>query len=97
MDLSSEQIDDLRELASSRHVSADVALRARIVLWSAEGPQQGLAIIDALAGYHLLPSIRGDLLGRTAGAREEFVRAAGLARNERERQLLLGRAAACET
>ncbi len=37
MDLSSEQMDDLRELMSSRHVSADVALRARIVLWSAEG------------------------------------------------------------
>ncbi|MGP3999024.1 hypothetical protein [Streptomyces sp. 8N706] len=37
MDLSSEQIDDLREVAGSRHVSADVALRARIALWSAEG------------------------------------------------------------
>jgi transposase len=37
MDLSSEQMDDLRELATSRHVSADVALRARIVLWSAAG------------------------------------------------------------
>lgn len=37
MELSSEQIADLREVANARHVSADVALRARIVLWSGEG------------------------------------------------------------
>lgn len=64
------------------------------------GPAEGLAVIDAVAtepalhDYHLLPSVRGDLLarlGRTAEAREEFVRAAGLARNERERELLHGK------
>ena len=68
----------------------------------AEGPGPALAIVDALTDepalrdYHLLPSVRGDLLarlGRTTEARAEFERAAGLARNERERELLLRRAA----
>ena len=67
----------------------------------AEGPGPALEIVDGLAAepalhdYHLLPSVRGDLLlrlGRTEEARAEFVRAAELARNERERELLLGRA-----
>lgn len=66
----------------------------------AQGPAEGLELVDALAAepalrdYHLLPSVRGDLLarlGRTAEAREEFARAAGLARNERERELLRGK------
>jgi predicted RNA polymerase sigma factor len=51
-----------------------------------------------LATYHLLPSVRGDLLaklGHFDEARTEFERAAALTRNERERTLLLGRAAAC--
>jgi predicted RNA polymerase sigma factor len=70
----------------------------------AEGPAAGLALVDALAGepalrdYHLLPSVRGDLLerlGRREEARAEFERAASLTRNERERELLLGRAEAC--
>jgi RNA polymerase sigma factor (sigma-70 family) len=70
------------------------------------GPAAGLAIVDALAGepalasYHLLPSVRGDLLfrlGRRAEARPEFERAAALTRNARERKLLLDRAAACAT
>jgi RNA polymerase sigma factor (sigma-70 family) len=68
------------------------------------GPAAGLRIVEALvpepalAGYHLLPSVRGDLLfklGRHDEARAEFGRAAALARNARERKLLLDRAAAC--
>ena len=68
------------------------------------GPAAGLEIVDALASepalqdYHLLPSVRGDLmakLGRFGEARAEFERAASLTRNTRERDLLLGRAAAC--
>jgi len=68
------------------------------------GPAAGLALVDeltaepALQGYHLLPSVRGDLLaklGRFEEARVEFERAAALTRNERERELLLRRAAAC--
>ena len=67
------------------------------------GPAVGLALLDAnltdhpsLAGYHLLPSVRGDFLkklGRNDEARAEFERAAALTRNERERRLLLDRAA----
>jgi RNA polymerase sigma-70 factor, ECF subfamily len=52
----------------------------------------------ALENYHLLPSVRGDLLkklGRLDEARTEFERAAALTRNARERQLLLARARAC--
>jgi predicted RNA polymerase sigma factor len=51
-----------------------------------------------LKNYHLLPSVRGDLLaklGRSGEARREFERAASLTRNARERELLLKRAAAC--
>jgi len=68
------------------------------------GPVAGLAIVDALMtepslkAYHLLPSVRGDLLkklGRTDEARAEFERAATLTRNARERELLLDRAQAC--
>jgi predicted RNA polymerase sigma factor len=72
----------------------------------AHGPAAGLALVDALraepalAGYHLLPSVRGDFLlklGRLTEARAELERAAGLTRNARERALLLARAAACAT
>jgi len=68
------------------------------------GPAAGLALADALLSepslesYHLLPSVRGDLLeklGRRDEARAEFERAASLTRNERERTFLLARAAAC--
>jgi RNA polymerase sigma-70 factor (ECF subfamily) len=68
------------------------------------GPIAALEIVDALihdsrlGSYHLLPSVRGDLLeklGRFEEARTEFARAAALAQNARERTLLLGRAAAC--
>jgi predicted RNA polymerase sigma factor len=72
----------------------------------AQGPQAGLTLVDALASepslarYHLLPSVRADLLyklGRRPEARTEFERAAALTRNTRERDLLLTRAASCET
>jgi predicted RNA polymerase sigma factor len=68
------------------------------------GPAAGLELIDALVAapalkaYHLLPSVRGDLLfklGRFDEARTEFERAAALTRNEREREFLLNRASAC--
>ncbi|MDY0813657.1 RNA polymerase sigma factor [Kitasatospora purpeofusca] len=79
-----------------------VELNRAVALSMAEGPAVALEVVDALAeepalrGYHLLPSVRGDLLarlGRGAEARAEFERAAGLTRNERERELLLTRAA----
>jgi len=80
-----------------------VELNRAVALSMAEGPAAGLAAVDALAAepalknYHLLPAVRGDLLsklGRLAEARVEFERAASLARNGRERALLLARAAA---
>jgi predicted RNA polymerase sigma factor len=78
-----------------------VELNRAVALGMAYGPQEGLALVDQLLdepllhNYHLLPSVRGDLLarlGRHAEARAEFERAAGLTRNERERVLLLARA-----
>ena len=69
----------------------------------AEGPEAGLALVDALLAegaldtYHYAPSVRGDLLeklGRTAEARAEFERAAALTKNARERELLMSRARA---
>ncbi|MFE7134665.1 RNA polymerase sigma factor, partial [Streptomyces sp. NPDC057638] len=78
-----------------------VRLNRAVALSMSEGPAAGLALVDSLAdepalkGYHLLPSVRGDLLerlGRTREARAEFARAAELTRNERERSLLLARA-----
>jgi predicted RNA polymerase sigma factor len=81
-----------------------VELNRAVAVGMAFGPAQGLELVDALASesslktYHLLPSVRGDLLvklGRSREARGEFERAASLTRNERERRLLLGRAAEC--
>jgi RNA polymerase sigma factor (sigma-70 family) len=81
-----------------------VELNRAVALGMAFGPEAGLEIVDALTsepslkGYHLLPSVRGDLLaklGRLDEARAEFERAASLTRNARERELLLERAAAC--
>jgi RNA polymerase sigma factor (sigma-70 family) len=81
-----------------------VELNRAVALGMLMGPASGLEIVDALAAepalkaYHLLPSVRGDLLeklGRLDEAREEFERAATLTRNDRERQLLLDRAAKC--
>ena len=83
-----------------------VQLNRAVALSMACGPQAGLDLVDTLVGepalenYHLLPSVRGDLLmklGRTQEALPEFERAASLTRNARERELLLERARACET
>jgi RNA polymerase sigma-70 factor (ECF subfamily) len=77
-----------------------VELNRAVAISMAEGPEAGLAAVDALAGepalrgYHLLPAVRGDMLarlGRRAEASAEFARAAELTRNERERELLLAR------
>ncbi|MFE1382833.1 RNA polymerase sigma factor [Streptomyces sp. NPDC058740] len=79
-----------------------VELNRAVAVSMAEGPEAGLALVDALAAepaldrYHLLPSVRGELLarlGRDAEARAEFERAAELTRNERERALLRRKAA----
>src|SRR5690606_41639747 len=81
-----------------------VELNRAVAVARAFGPAAGLELVDArvgepaLRGYHLLPSVRGDLLarlGRSDEARVEFERAAGLAHNTRERALLLARAKAC--
>ncbi len=81
-----------------------VELNRAVALGFADGPAAGLAVADrlvdepALASYHLLPAVRGDLLtrlGRLSEARAELERAASLTRNERERKLLLDRAASC--
>jgi RNA polymerase sigma factor (sigma-70 family) len=81
-----------------------VELNRAVALAMLFGPEAGLEVVDALTAeptlkdYHLLPSVRGDLLkklGRFDEARAEFERAASLTQNERERKLLLDRAAAC--
>jgi RNA polymerase sigma factor (sigma-70 family) len=78
-----------------------VELNRAVALGMAYGPAEGLALADQLLdepllrNYHLLPSVRGDLLarlGRHEDARLEFERAASLTQNERERSLLLARA-----
>jgi RNA polymerase sigma factor (sigma-70 family) len=80
-----------------------VELNRAVAVAMAYGPEEGLALVDAIAsepalrGYHLLPSVRGDFLeklGRFDEARGEFERAASLTRNSREIRLLLDRAAA---
>ena len=80
-----------------------VELNRAVAVAMASGPAEGLVLVDALAkepqlrNYHLLPSVRGDLLSRLqrhAEARDEFERAAAMARNARERTLLQQRAAA---
>jgi predicted RNA polymerase sigma factor len=79
-----------------------VELNRAVALGMAFGPEAGLALLDEIAGekaladYHLLPSVRGDLLakaGREDEAATEFRRAAEMTANERERELLLSRAA----
>jgi RNA polymerase sigma factor (sigma-70 family) len=91
--------DALAQLAPSPVVE----LNRAVALSMAFGPAAGLEVVDglmdepSLKGYHLLPSVRGDLLarlGRADEAREEFKRAASLTRNASERRLLLERAAA---
>jgi RNA polymerase sigma-70 factor (ECF subfamily) len=82
-----------------------VELNRAVAVSMAFGPAAGLELVDALvdepalSSYHLLPSVRGDLLaklGRNREARRELERAANLAQNARERELLLARARACE-
>ncbi|MFC9613098.1 RNA polymerase sigma factor [Streptomyces sp. NPDC056938] len=99
-----EGIATLYGLLAARAPSPVVELNRAVAVSMAEGPAAGLALVDALAGepalrdYHLLPSVRGDLLdrlGRCEEARAEFERAASLTRNERERELLLARADKC--
>jgi predicted RNA polymerase sigma factor len=77
-----------------------VELNRAVAIGMALGPEAGLELVDelssepALAGYHWLPSVRGDLLaklGRHQEARAEFERAAFLTQNVRERELLLER------
>ena len=81
-----------------------VELNRAVAMAMAFGPVAGLEVVDALTSepslesYHLLPSVRGDLLeklGRKDEARAEFERAAGLTKNTRERELLIERARAC--
>ena len=81
-----------------------IELNRAVAVGMAEGPQAGLDLVDvlvaepALKSYHLLPSVRGDLLqklGRLDEARAEFTRAAEMTRNTRERALLEARAAGC--
>jgi RNA polymerase sigma factor (sigma-70 family) len=98
------RIAALYEALAELAPSPVVELNRAVAVSRAYGPAAGLELVDALTGvtalrgYHLLPAARGDLLvqlGRTAEARTEFEQAAALTRNERERVLLLGRAAAC--
>ncbi len=101
---------DWQRIATLYGVLAQVApspvveLNRAVAVGMADGPAAGLAVIDAirdepaLASYHLLPAVRGDLLaklGRLDEARREFERAASLTRNARERAVLSERAAAC--
>ena len=81
-----------------------VELNRAVAVSMAFGPEAGLELVNplqddpAMRSYHLLPSVRGDLLkklGRQAEARAEFERAAAITRNARERNLLLERARSC--
>ena len=97
------RIAELYAELSRRTPSPVIELNRAVAVSMAQGPQAGLALVDALTteptlkNYHLLPSVRGDFLkklGRSAEARAEFERAAALTQNARERKLLLDRAAA---
>jgi RNA polymerase sigma factor (sigma-70 family) len=97
------RIVDLYRQLNELAPSPIIELNRAVAVSMAQGPAAGLAAVDAiraesaLKDYHLLPSVRGDLLaklGRHDEARAEFKRAAKLTRNERERELLLARAKA---
>ena len=97
-------IVELYTQLAARAPSPVVELNRAVAVAMASGPRAGLDLVDrlqsepALGGYHLLPSVRGDLLkklGRIDEARGEFERAASLTRNVRERDLLLARAREC--
>jgi RNA polymerase sigma factor (sigma-70 family) len=95
------QIAELYARLAAIAPSPVVQLNLAVAVAMAQGPDAGLAIVDqltaepSLKSYHLLPSVRGDLLmklGRFAEAREEFARAVTMTSNARERELLLERA-----
>lgn len=99
-----KQIVDLYAELAQLTPSPVVELNRAVALAMAFGPAEGLAVVDTLVSepslrnYHLLPSVRGDLLeklGRRAEAQAEFERAAALTHNTRERNLLMARAQAC--
>ncbi|WP_239067464.1 RNA polymerase sigma factor [Actinomadura bangladeshensis] len=96
------QIASLYEILATVAPSPVVELNRAVAVGMAHGPEKGLEIADALVDeptlrdYHLLPSVRGDLLerlGRREEARAEFERAAALTRNAPERKILQSRAA----
>jgi RNA polymerase sigma factor (sigma-70 family) len=98
------RIAALYTVLAARSPSPVVELNRAVAVSMSEGPAPALRIIDTLTtepslrDYHLLPSVRADLLqrlGRTAEARAEFLRAAELTQNERERHLLRARAQEC--
>lgn len=98
------RIATLYEALARLNPSPVVELNRAVALSMAFGPQVGLDLVDRIRddkpmrSYHLLPSVRGDLLfrlGRREEAREEFERAAGLTDNSREREFLLQRAGEC--
>jgi len=98
------RISELYRLLAYAVPSPVVELNRAVAVSMAFGPAAGLELVDQLASapeltsYHLLPSVRGDLLvklGRRDEARTEFERAAALTGNERERALLTERATAC--
>lgn len=98
------RIAELYGVLAQAAPSPVVELNRAVAVAMAYGPAAGLGLTEALCDqpvlkdYHLLPSVRGDLLfklGRHGEARVAFERAAALTRNARERALLLGRAAAC--
>ena len=98
-----ERIVALYDALAQVAPSPVVELNRAVAVSMAFGPEAGLEIVDglraepALAGYHLLPAVRGELLakvGRSEEARAEFERAASLTRNERERAVLRRRAEA---
>jgi RNA polymerase sigma factor (sigma-70 family) len=100
-----QRISALYDALAQLAPSPIVELNRAVVLSMAFGPAAGLELVDrltseaALQHYHLLPSVRGDLLaklGRHAEARIEFERAAELTNNLRERELLQARAKACD-
>lgn len=98
------RIAALYHALAERMPSPVVELNRAVAISMAYGPAAGLDLVDqlqaerSLQGYHLLPSVRGDLLfklGRFDEARAEFLKAASMTRNERERDLLLDRAETC--
>jgi RNA polymerase sigma-70 factor, ECF subfamily len=100
-----KRIATLYEALAQRQPSPIVELNRAVALAMAFGPEVGLKIVDqltaepSLANYHRLPSVRAELLfrlGRLAEAQPEFERAASLALNARERDLLLNRARGCK-